>query len=116
MPGALGSRGAAAGKEAFGDAVLEGVEGDDQEPTARSQQVFSGGETFGQLLQLLVEVEPKRLEGPGRGMLGFIPLAAEHAGHDLGKLAGPRDRSIAAPRHDGAGDGAGPLFLAEDGN
>src|SRR6187200_1816980 len=70
-------------EEALDDAVLEGMEGDHHEPAASFQQPLSGGKTARKLLELLVEIKTERLEGPRRGVLGFIALAAEHARHDV---------------------------------
>ena len=64
------------------------MEGDHDEPSAGLEQPLGGGQALGQLVELLIQVEAKRLEGPGRGMLGLVALAAEDACDNLGKLAG----------------------------
>ena len=94
----LGGRGAAAGKKPLGDAVLERMEGDDDEPASGLEQALGGGQASGELAKLIVEIEPERLEGARRRVLGLVALAAEHAGDDVGELAGRGDRRFSPRR------------------
>ena len=84
-------------------------------PPASSSR-SAAAEALGQLVELRVEIEAERLKGAGGGVLGLVALAAENAGDDVGKLAGPCDRRLGAARHDGLGDGARPPLLAENVN
>ena len=51
-------RGAPAGEEPLGDAVLERMEGDDDEPAAGLEQPLGRREPVGELAKLVVEIEP----------------------------------------------------------
>ena len=46
--------------------------------------------------------------------MNFAGLRPHHAGDDVGELPGARDRDLLARGDDGAGDGAGMPFFAED--
>src|SRR6266508_1058410 len=92
MPRAARRRCAPAGEEPLGDAILERMEGDDHEPASRLEQPLGGRKTSGELVELFVEIKAERLEGPGRWMFHLIALAADHARHDVGKLARGQDR------------------------
>src|SRR6185437_1164467 len=89
------------------------MEGDDDEPAAGLEQALGGGKAFGELAELIVEIEPERLERSRRRVLGLIAFPAEHAHDDLGELAGRGDGLLAAAGDDGFGDRAGPPLLAE---
>ena len=84
MAGAPWRGRAAARKETFGDAILQRMEGHHGDPPPCPQQLLGGGESAGQFVELLVEVEAERLEGAGGRMLGFVALAAKHARDDFG--------------------------------
>ena len=66
--------------------------------------------------KLLIEIKTERLKGPRRRVFGIVMPAAKHAGDDVGKLAGARDRLFRPAGSNGAGDGAGALLLAERGD
>src|SRR5262249_31706673 len=113
MPRRAGSRCAARGKKALGDAVLQRMEGDHGEPALRLEKMFRGTQSASELEQFLIEMESQRLKGAGRGVLGFVVSPAKHAGDDVGKLRGPCDRRFLPARDNGPGDRPGPLLLAE---
>ena len=92
MAGALWGGHAARGEKALGDAVFERMEGDDGEPALRRKQMLGGAQAPRELEKLLIEIEAERLKGPRRRVLGIVMPAAKHAGDDVGKLAGARDR------------------------
>src|SRR5659263_279901 len=94
-------RRAAAGEEALGDAVFQRMESDNGQTAARPEQPLGGGEAVGQLVKLVVEIEAKALEGAGGGVLLVVVLAAQHAGHEVGKLGGGDNWLLGPPRHDG---------------
>src|SRR5262245_30359607 len=97
---------APAREEALNDAILERMEGNHHKPATSPQQPLGGGKTLCELLELLVDVKTKRLEGARRRVLGFATLAAEHPCHDVGELLRSLDGFFDAPRHDGFGNRA----------
>src|SRR6478735_7199824 len=115
MARGAGGRYASRREKALGDTVLERMEGDDGKPALGFQQMLGGAQAASELEQLIIEIEAERLEGARRRVLGIVMPAAEHAGDNVGKLAGPQDRRLRSARHDGAGDRAGALLLAERG-
>ena len=79
---------APAGEEPLGDAILQRMKGDDDQPASRLEQALGGCEPVRELAELIVEIEPERLEGPRRRVLGLVALPAKYARHDLGELPG----------------------------
>src|SRR6478736_6568729 len=112
MARGAGGRHASRREKALGDTVLERMEGDDGEPALGFQQMLGGAQAASELEQLFIEIEAKRLEGARRRVLGLVMPAAEHAGDDVGKLAGPGNRRLSPARHNSAGDRTGALLLA----
>src|SRR6187397_2989779 len=100
-------------EEALDDAVLEGMEGDYHEPAASFQQPLGCGKTACELLELLVEIKTERLEGPRRGVLGFVALAAEHARHDVRQFFCRLYRRFSAVCDNGPSDCARTALLTE---
>jgi len=100
-------------EEALDDAVLKGMEGDYHEPAASFQQPLGCGKTACELLELLVEIKTERLEGPRRGVLGFVALAAEHAHHALRQFFCRLDRRFGAACDNGLCDCARTALLPE---
>src|SRR5579862_1892980 len=85
---------AALGQVALDDAVLERVEGDDDEPPVVGKHVGRRIEAALKLAQLVVHMDAQRLEGARRGMDGeTLRRGAERLGHDLGQLRRACDRS-----------------------
>ena len=107
---ALGA--AACGKEGLHDAVFQRVERDHHQTSARLEDPLRRGEPVGKLRQLVVDEQAKRLKRAG-GRMDVARPAVDHARDDVGESARRRDRPLAARRHDGAGDGAGPALLAQ---
>ncbi len=103
------SSSASLAEEALDDAVLEAVEGHDREAAAGPQRALGGFEALLELVEFGIEVNADRLEAAGRGIAFLAGTEAGGAADDRGKLGGALDR----PRgNDGAGNGAGPRFLA----
>src|SRR5436190_23498757 len=106
MARSRGQRTAAGFKEALHDPVLERVEGDDREPPAGREHLLRRSEAAFELAELVVDVDPDRLEGAGRRILLHSRMVAERLAHDFGQLPraldGPggddRPRDPARPR------------------
>src|SRR5688572_33053212 len=96
-------------EEALHQPVLEAVEGDDGEPAAGLQNLLGRFEPAFELLKLLVEMDPYRLEGAGRRILLLAGMVAGRLANDVGELAGALDR---AGGDDRPGDSAGLGLLA----
>ena len=95
--------------EALDDAVLETVEGDHRQPSARPQRALGGAQPGLELVELGVQVDADRLEG-ARCRVGLHPrVMAQRLAHHGGKLGGPRER---ASGDDRAGHRAGARLLA----
>ena len=103
---------ASLGQEGLDDAVLERMEGHDDEPAAGLQDSFGGGERRHQLGQLLVDENPQRLERPRRRM-DLVRLGTDHAADDIRQRLGGDDRRLLAGGDDGARDAARMALLAE---
>src|ERR671919_612602 len=91
--------------------VLERVVGDRHQPTTGGEELDRPGKGGGQLLELPVDLDPDRLEGPAGRMRS--PATAGHGGRDhRGQLAGrPEESSVAGP-DDRPGDPTGEPLLA----
>ena len=85
------------------------------QPAAGLQYPLRRGEAVRKLRHLVVDEQPERLERAG-GRMDVAGPPVHHASHDVGERPGGRDRSFAARRHDGAGDGAGAALLAQEVN
>ena len=116
-----GRHGALAGPEArragpwvpLNDAIFQRMEGNHSQTPAGFQQSFGRREAFGQLIQLCVEKEAKRLKRAGRGMLSLVPLAANYADHNVGEVASPHDGGFGTPGHNSPGNDTRPPFLSK---
>ena len=94
------------GEEPLDDAVLERVVGQDDDPSARTQQVHGGGEALLERVELLVDRDPQRLED-ARGRVD--PAADARVGgrdalDERRQLLGGLDRGRLAGGDDGLGD------------
>src|SRR6185295_1101252 len=89
------------------------MEGDDDEASARCKNALSRRKPSHQLAQLVVDVDPERLERAGRRMASGDALAPEHAGDKVGELARAFEGPLGAPRDDAAGNRPGAALLAE---
>ena len=101
-------------QEALDDAVLQRMEGDDDEPAALAQHRLGRGERLRQLLELAVDEDAERLEGARRRMDARRAGRAGGARDDLGEPRGAQDRLFRARPVDGAGDAPGLPLLAVD--
>jgi hypothetical protein len=85
------------------------VEGDDGEPAAGLQDLLGRLEAALQFLELLVEMDPDRLEGARGRILLLAGMMAGRLADDVGELAGALDRTGG---DDGTCDAAGLGLLA----
>src|SRR5690242_9273083 len=92
-------------EEALDDAILQGMEADDGEPAAGSEQVQRGGKRGLQTAQLVVDGDAQSLEG-ARGGVDAAGATVNNAGNQSRQLAGARDGRAGAPLDDAPGDGA----------
>ena len=104
---------AAGGEKLLHDAVFEGVERDHDEASAGLQDALGCGKAQGEFAQLVVDVDPQRLERAGRGVSAVLAPATHDAGNEAGELERRRERSGGAVLADGAGDGAGAFLFAQ---
>src|SRR5438067_250148 len=87
------------------DAVLERVEGDHGEPSPRSQHLERCRQRPLGRAELVVDLDPQRLEDPLRGMaLAESRRRRNRLLDDLDEVAGPLERLLAASLDDGARD------------
>ena len=82
-------------QEALDDAILEAVEADHRQPSARPEQPLGAAQRLLELVELAVDVDTDRLEAAGRRVLGSRALVrvravTERLAYDLGELAGGR--------------------------
>ncbi len=94
-------------QEAFHDAVLQRMEGDDDEPAALAQHRLRGCKRLGELVQLAVDEDAERLKGARRRMDARCADRPGRRRDDLGQLSGALDGRLGALPLDGAGDAAG---------
>ncbi len=103
-----------AGREdGLGDAVLEGVVGEDDDPAADGERLDRGGQGSLPDRELGVDLDPQGLERP----LGRVPSGAlGGGGHDVAQqvdeACGRREGCPLPLAHDGRGDLAGEALLA----
>src|SRR5262245_9031607 len=100
-------------EEPLDNADLERLEADYHDPAASAQPPLGCGKTACEFLKLLVEIKTERLEGPRRGVLGFVALAAEHARHDFRQFFRRLYRRFGAACDNGLGDCARTALLPE---
>ena len=101
-------------QEALDDAVLERMEGDDDEPAAFGKHRLGRGKRFGELFKLAVYEDAERLERARRRMDARSAGRSGRGRHDLGKALGPDDRRLRPGALDGACDPPGLPLLAVD--
>ena len=87
MAGASRCAAARVTEEALDDAVLERMEGDDDEAAARFEAALGGGERVDELAELVVDVDAQRLKRPRRGVAVLAFGTAERALDEGGELA-----------------------------
>ena len=101
-------------QKALHDAVLERMEGDDDEPAAVAKHRLGGAERARQLLELAIDEDAERLKRARRRMDARRAGRAGRARDDLGEPRGAEDRLFCARPLDGAGDAPGLPLLAVD--
>ena len=114
MPGGC-RRPAPLQQEILDDAVFERVEGDHHEPARRLQHVLGGGETVGKLAEFVVDENPQCLKRAGRRM-NCARSRRRSARDEFGERPCRVNNPLLPHPDDGARDGAGMVFLAEDRN
>ena len=113
MPRSLPFSVCAPPEEALDDAVLQRMKGDDRKPPAGLQHALGGGEALHQLAQLVVDVDPQRLEDTRRRMPAGDLLPPQNPFRQFSQLGCARERLIAAAGDDGPGDGARAALVAQ---
>src|SRR5207249_3298613 len=104
----------AIGDEALGAPVLERVEGDDTEPAVGAQHVPRGRQRAVELVELVVDGDPDRLEdAPGRMAGAELALDGrrDRRADRLDELAGGLERRLAPATDDLARDLAREALL-----
>src|SRR2546423_6963885 len=92
-------------EKALYDAVLERVEGDHREPSARPQHLERRRQRTLERAELVVDLDPQRLEDPLRGMaLAESRRRRNRLLDDLDEVARPLERLLAASLDDRARD------------
>src|SRR6478735_3794061 len=92
-------------EEALDDSVLERVERDHGEATARTQHLERRGKRLFELAELVVDCDPERLEGALRRMTVPEPCGrGDRGADDVDEVAGALDRLLAAAPSDRARD------------
>ena len=107
---------AALAEEALHRAVLERVKRHHDCAAARPQQALDLVQAPLDLADLVVHADAKRLESARRRVDSAPGPARHRAAHDLGELAGARDRRVRTGRDDGPRDRPRPALLAEVGD
>ena len=110
MAGRVRDPAASRGQELLHDPVLERMERHHRQAAAWTQQGFRCSQRPLQLAELVIDVDAKRLKGPGRRIDFSAP--AEHIGYDRGELPGARDRRLATTLDDRFGDPPTGTLLA----
>src|ERR1039458_2813547 len=96
--------------------VLERVKGDDPKTPTGPEERYGGLQPMAEALQLVVDLDAERLEGPGGGMDPLGPAAAgDGLLHQLSKLLGRGHRASPPLPDDGPGDRGGEPLLAGGG-
>ena len=111
--GRAGAAVLAVAQEALDDPVLERVERDHREPAVRPQHLERRGQRALERAELVVDLDPQRLEDA----LGGVPLAEARRRRDrlldrLDEVAGALERLLRAAAHDRPRDLAGVALLA----
>ncbi len=114
MPGAR-LRAAACGKECLDDAILERMEGDYDQTPRRREHALGGEEAARQFGKLVIDENPQRLKGAGRGMNRGVPRV-HHARNDVGKRRGRVDDVLGPRSDDRPRDRPGMTFFAQNGD
>src|SRR5690242_2373372 len=90
--------------EALDDAILERMEGHDDEPAARLQHPFRRDQRARELAELVVDVDAQRLERAGGGVDTVLRLAADHLADDPGQIERRLEGLFGPARLDGTGN------------
>jgi hypothetical protein len=94
------------------DAILERVERDDGETGADQQSGAGIRQERVEMLELAVDPDAERLEGPGGGVDALVASLGHRPPHQLRELPGGRDLRGAARFDDGARNAPGEALLA----
>src|SRR5690606_2608821 len=81
-------------EEFLDDAILERMEGDDDETAARFQRAFGGKQRSRQLAELVVDEDAQPLEGAGCRMDFFARVVTNHGSDRLGEILGALERTL----------------------
>ena len=98
--------------EGLHGAVLERVERDDREPTARTKDPERRGEALREIAELVVDGHPERLEY-ARRRIDLGAAGGLDAGDEPAELVSCRERPAGPAAHDRRGDARGLGLLAE---
>lgn len=97
----------------LGDPILEGMEGDDAETTARRQEICRIAKRVLQDGNLLIHRDPQGLKCPGSTMNPSMAVCGRHGvAYRGGKVRGRAQRAIGSCANDGTSDSPGVPLLA----